>query len=498
MKKWVIFLLIALPRLVFAQEKEILNTYTKKELQADFDLMVNAIIEGHGGLYWYNSYEAFDSICSVERNKIIEGMDSYDFFRIASKIVTSTKEGHCRIYSSRDIGEYFRKKAKLIPVVVKVIDSELYLLNNIKEHSTKGKILRKVDGVEIQAHVDKILEYSRKASDGLIRTGKIRYSIDYANFTNYYADYVGQRDIYRLELFDPNTKELETLEVNGVNALDFREIRKQVEIPYFDSPIELILNHEHQTARLALNSFRHTYYHRDGNEDLAFKSFKMKIDSAFEAIKRNKIENVIIDLRHNSGGTEGYEDYVFSYLTAESYEKYQCVQAKALTFSFLSYTQYNTYEKQKEFEGYMENEFQLHSDGRYLRKPEFMPVEDPREDCFKGKIYVLTSGRTYSGGSELASLLKIHTDAIFVGEETGGGFYGQTSGMGLNLRLPNTNIGIDIPLIKFVLTDFHHDIPFGRGVIPDYQVENTYEEFIGKVDVEMNFVMNLISKRKRL
>ena len=144
----------------------------------------------------------------------------------------------------------------------------------------------------------------------------------------------------------------------------------------------------------------------------------------------------------------------------------------------------------------MKEEFYLNKDGRYLRKKGFMKAEPPKANSYKGKIYVLISGKTYSGGSEFAGLLKSKTKATFIGEETAGGFYGQTSGFVLNLTLPNTQTKIQIPLLKFATTFESDDIPFGRGIIPDYKVQPTYEEYENKIDSEMNFALKLISEEK--
>ena len=130
--------------------------------------------------------------------------------------------------------------------------------------------------------------------------------------------------------------------------------------------------------------------------------------------------------------------------------------------------------------------------GRILKKEGFLPSEPLRADTYKGNLYVLTNGLTYSGGSELASLIKAHRKATFVGRETGGGCYGNTSGFFLILDLPNTGIKIRIPLLKFSVNTFSNDIPFGRGFIPDYEIHETTENLIkGKV-TEMEFIIEQI------
>lgn len=70
---------------------------------------------------------------------------------------------------------------------------------------------------------------------------------------------------------------------------------------------------------------------------------------------------------------------------------------------------------------------------------------------YSGNVYILISGLTFSGGSEFAALAKNHTNAFFIGEETGGGYYGNTSGRFLNFTLPETKTTGRLPLIKYVV-----------------------------------------------
>ena len=115
-----------------------------------------------------------------------------------------------------------------------------------------------------------------------------------------------------------------------------------------------------------------------------------------------------------------------------------------------------------------------------------------KENPFLGNIYILTSGETYSGGAEFSSLMRQHTNAMFIGEEVGGSFYGNTSGYELELTLPNTKIIAYIPILKFVLEVDKGK--FGQGVLPDYNVQPTINEYLNGIDKEMEFAINLISQ----
>jgi len=68
---------------------------------------------------------------------------------------------------------------------------------------------------------------------------------------------------------------------------------------------------------------------------------------------------------------------------------------------------------------------------------------------FTGRLVVLAGGYTFSGGAELASMLRATNRGLFVGEEVGGTHGGNTSGYKWELTLPNSGMEIGIPLLAF-------------------------------------------------
>ena len=160
------------------------------------------------------------------------------------------------------------------------------------------------------------------------------------------------------------------------------------------------------------------------------------------------------------------EDMLLSHLITENYHKYKYVEIPSFTYSFLKFTDYKG--EQDTLKSELSEEFYQTSDGRYLNKKGFYEGCSPNSIHFDGTIYILISGLTFSGGSEFAALAKNYTNAIFIGEETGGGYYGNTSGSYLKFTLPNTQLKGRVPLCKFVVETQNNSIPFGRGIIPDY------------------------------
>jgi len=95
----------------------------------------------------------------------------------------------------------------------------------------------------------------------------------------------------------------------------------------------------------------------------------------------------------------------------------------------------------------------------------------------------LSQSKSYKDHSE-------NTNAIFIGEESGGTMEGSTSRHYAKLLLPNTKIRITIPLLK---KSHHVNYEKGRGVIPDYDVIPKIEDILKGEDTELNFTLDLIA-----
>ena len=114
---------------------------------------------------------------------------------------------------------------------------------------------------------------------------------------------------------------------------------------------------------------------------------------------------------------------------------------------------------------------------------------------FSGKTYVIISPVTYSGSSEFSNMMYTQDLATFVGQETGGGYLGNTSGYGNELVLPHSKIKVSIPSLQFVM-NVKPTLSFGRGVIPQYEVIPTFEEYINGENAPLKYILEQLENEK--
>lgn len=132
-------------------------------------------------------------------------------------------------------------------------------------------------------------------------------------------------------------------------------------------------------------------------------------------------------------------------------------------------------------------------DGYYLPKSNFPTIQPNDSIQYDGNIFLLINEESFSASTIFAGLFKKTKRGIIIGRETGSTYHQQNGGKFAEVILAKTRLILRIPLIKGIFnkkTDL--SVPWGRGVIPDYTVKPTFEEFVSNEDKIMTLTLNLI------
>ena len=116
-------------------------------------------------------------------------------------------------------------------------------------------------------------------------------------------------------------------------------------------------------------------------------------------------------------------------------------------------------------------------------------MQQPGKINFNGKVWFLIDGLSFSSTSEFCAVARSNGRGEFIGTETGGGYYGNTS-MQIDTTLPNSKTMISIGTIKYemaVCKAKHKD----RGIIPDHIVTPTINSIINKEDTQLDFALKI-------
>jgi C-terminal processing protease CtpA/Prc len=234
-----------------------------------------------------------------------------------------------------------------------------------------------------------------------------------------------------------------------------------------------------QTATLTLNTFSN-----GGGTHL--RSF---IKKSFKQLSQQQVKNLIIDLRSNGGGDVKMYVKLTKYIRSNKFKVADSSYAKVKGL-----TPYSRYIKQ----GFFSNIAMLfltrkQSDGNYhfgyWERHYYKPV---KRHHFDGKVYVLINGPTFSASTLFCNAVKGQQNVQLVGEEAGGGWYGNSGIMIPDITLPVTKLRVRLPLFKIV--QFNHVTKDGRGVSPDIFIPPTAVGIINDIDRKMAIVKGMIRK----
>jgi len=194
----------------------------------------------------------------------------------------------------------------------------------------------------------------------------------------------------------------------------------------------------------------------------------------------------VIDLRLNSGGSVLACTKLSQYLVDKPFHVADTVAAYSRSFPYKEYIKpWLIYWLSMHLSGRRYEDGRIHF--RYFERHQFNPK---KTNHFDGNIYVLTGGYTFSAATLVAGNLKGQKNVTIVGEETGGGFYGNSAMLLTAIELPNTGLRITLPLYRMVLNAKRPKD--GRGVFPDVEVKPSSLGIKNNIDVKLEKVLELI------
>jgi C-terminal processing protease CtpA/Prc len=291
---------------------------------------------------------------------------------------------------------------------------------------------------------------------------------------------LGLRAPYEVELAGSGSNQREKVQVAGLRHDEQIKISKTLHDEESKEFADLKFLEDGQIAHLTYSSFGTTV-----EEGQTF------MKRAFETIQSKGSKALILDLRGNGGGEDQLGKLLFSYLVDAPFIYYEDLIATKMSFSFAKYT--DPHRDLIVPAGVAE----LRPDGRvHMLKYENLGLQQPNKPTFTGPVYILINGGCLSTTAEFLTEVHVHHRATFIGEESAGCYYGSTSGEVVRITLPNTKLGIYIPLVSYYMAvGGSHEHDAARGIIPDYPVERSIADLLARVDRDFDLALELARKR---
>jgi hypothetical protein len=517
-KLFILFILFVLQSCVSIQKynAQIYDPISVDALHSDIDYIYKKIKNHHPKLYTYISQSELDYKFDSLKKSIHEPMNSYDFNRQLSPVLSSIRQGHIssiprtKKLNKKELKQLQAKgKSPLGQFDTDVFNNNMYIVeNNTSQNAIKiGTQIIAINDSNISESL--ALTKNLFSSDGFNQTfypHKIdrvflsdysyKYGIlDSVKYELKWQDSVFQTVIYRgnkgVSKTTPTHKKLSKTQkdslkkenllksINGYDPLK-KMNNRSLNFQDLDSSI----------AILSIKSF-----------DIG--DFKTFYNQTFKLLKEKNTTHLIIDLRNNGGGRLSEITNLYSYLTRDSTYYMIDKQIVSKKTSMLHFPYFGGENKLLKYlraplaPFYYSALFiktKKDSTDQYYFSTKYSKSFERNVDAFDGKIFVLINGGSFSASSILSSNLKGTKRAYFVGEETGGTYNGTVAGIMPFFTLPHSKVKVRFGLQLIAPTQKTEEL--GRGIFPDYEIIPTLNDRINGLDPEMNWILETIKKEK--
>jgi hypothetical protein len=412
-----------------------------KKMQDDLSILWAAIKEMHPAYGMFTPTDSLQKVYNEVNASLDKPLSESDYITHVYPLLCKLGCGHTQLHHSagyKPSGE----KVPNLPFEVLVKKHRVWITTHKTDQLNTGDEILSVNNVPAATLVNH--GYNLYAADGYNETFKELYLSEYDGFEDVFNSYYHWQPPYKITL---RTKQgnLKTISLDTVTV---KMPAVKTPDPYANwvdakgtdyLPLRFLKNSS--TAWFQVKSYQY-------NDTNIYKV-------AFKQIHDKGVKNLIIDLRHNTGGDIRIATKVLSYLADGPYHILGDVWSRIPNPAVNHFEKYFDSAHTTSFiNGFKPGK----KEGTHYHvafKPVFgdmlsmLPLD--KKDHYSGNLYVLIDGATFSAGAHTSISIKTQCKkAAFIGRETLGGAEGCSGGTIQHLTLPNTGVMVDFPWMRFV------------------------------------------------
>jgi len=465
------------------------------ETQADYILFRKILETSHPSIYWYTTKDSMDFYFDEGYRRLADSMTEIQFRDRLSFIISKIDCGHTTMKGSKGFGRFVdTASSTAFPFAMKFWADTMVITANLRKSDPilqRGTQVLSINGYNAQALTDTLFNYI--TTDGYSMNGKYQGLSTGFSFASLYKNVIGLTDSIDIHYLDNLGLEQQV----WVRPYDFKADtmakrtlshglpsrgsgKKKDKQPLYLPSVNLQLDTVMKTGFMTVATF-------DRSNHLK-KFFKR----SFKELKKDHIKNLIIDVRSNGGGDAGLSTLLTRYIIDHKFKL-----ADSL-YTIKPPSEYKKYMQKSFWYGMLidlvtskDKEGKYHF--RYFEKHYYSPKT---KNHYEGQVYILIGGNSFSATTLFAGDLKGQKNVTLVGEETGGGYYGNTAWIIPDVTLPNTGLRFRLPRFRMVIDKGREKN--GRGIIPDVWALPSVEAIRNGVDFKAMKVKELIAEQDSL
>jgi len=413
--------------------EKFVKVYSAKAYKEDLDQLGKKLIEINPNTFKFIAEKDFRDLVEEKKALITDNTPYSEFMWHCREIIAHVNCSHTSMGGFNPENKMLSPSQRF-PLQTRWVNEHLFVidpLNNEQQVARKDEILS-INGRAVSELIADI--YSHTPSQGLIESSKRHFFNRWS--TGLIPFSLGFPESYEIQV----KGKARPIVLN--KAASVKDPVNDFSIKYCGANLCLEFLDNNTSAVMTISSFN---YYRWNN----YTEFTEFMDRSFKEIEEKGVENLILDLRFNGGGSPESSIYLLKYLSDKP-------------FTYFADTDY----------------------------PEGKGVQQPFDKPFEGNLYCIIDGNGKSTTGHFVAMVKNLSLGTIVGEELGSNQFctgGQTI-----CRLTHTKLEFYVAnsTSKLAITS----LPDERGILPDHYVTQSIEDYLQNVDAVKEFTLSLIDK----
>lgn len=516
-----ILLLFASCTSVKTYNEQISALHAVEDVHRDIDKAYHQIEKHHPKLYQYTSKEVLTFKLDSLKKSITKPISSRDLYKKLVVVTAHIKQGHFNV--SPPNKRFTKKEYKVLK------DKEFEFSNLDFEYIENKLLVNKTRGKDSALVGCEVVEIENELVSNLIKKYKTHFSSDGYN-TSFYNRRVGLsfsrflfKDKGRVDSLKVTFKKNDSLFNKTFKRISNKtKETKKDSLPKLEKvQLSKVEKKENKLKAKAKRKYNKRYGYNKSRKvysknldfigkdstvaymklrDFTHGKYKDFYEESFRKINTLKSEYLIIDLRNNGGGRLAEISELYSYLTGKDYQFIEESEVNSRIPFLKAFMSNTTPNSLKVVVGLVSPFIITHNllrtkkkNGKLYYKFKESKVRAANPLYFKGKVYVLINGNSFSASSIISTQLQANKRATFVGEETGGAYNGTVAGIYKIYKLPTSKLKLRIGLMQ--IETEHKQNPNGFGVKPDVELLPTLQDRKENRDPELEWILSDIENK---